>query len=559
MIVPVIPLPREVRGNGAPFRWPRIVTVSCDARAAGAARELQRFLRGEGIAVAAGAGSPNSTVIVRLLGKRDAKLGAEGYLLTTSATGVRVAANAAAGAFYAVETLEQLTRGRLTQAVRIRDWPAFGWRAVHLDVARHFFDLRTVKRYVDVAARYKVNVFVWHLTDDEAWRLPLSWDPALTSRGSAYTAAEIRGAVAYAARRYVRVVPEIEMPSHAATLLRAAPQLQCGFSDTVCPTRQTLAFLDRVLASAFDLFPDRVIAIGGDEVPRSYSQEAGFVASLDAFARSRGRRIAGWDDILTANTPRDAIIVAWTGASKALSAARHGNDTVVSGWPWYFDAAQGDPAQEPTGPPHVATLEEAYDAGVIPNGLTGPAQERILGGEAALWTTYVRSPEALFSMLLPRELAFAEAVWTPHAAKDWNSFLTRLPAQLSWLSAAGYAFRIPNVMMNVGPRARFSAVPGELQTVDAWTAAQTVSVHLADAAPEAVIHYTLDGSAPSLRSRTYGRALNVALHRGDVAVVRAAAYAGGRWSAITACRIHRVAGGFPRGATSRSWSALVSP
>jgi hexosaminidase len=500
-------------------------------------------------------------VAARLLVQRDAALGDEGYSLSIGPQGVNARANTRAGLFYAMQTFGQLnlSAGALVHPIEIRDWPVYRWRGVHLDAARHFFDVRTVERYIDVAAHYKLNVFHWHLTDDQAWRLPVPGYPALTARGYSYSEAQIREVVAYAAKRYVMVLPEIEMPAHASAAIAAYPQFGCGRSGVFCATSGTFGFLQNALNQVFRLFPASDVHAGGDEVPGWYD-ESGFMSRIEPYVRAHGRRMVGWNEILSSRLSVNAIVMAWNSMRRAAEAARRGNDTVVTGWPLYFDAAQGDAAQEPRATPHMSTLAEVYSWDVMPPGLSAGQQSRVLGGEATLWTERIRTPQHLFYMLLPRELALAEMLWTPRASKNWTGFLQRLPAQFAWLDSQGYAFRIPNAAIDVtGEPIVFQAIPGQVQSVNAWTSAARVRIVLTTPIG-GTIRYTLDGKMPVQSAPAFVKPLSLSLSRSVAVVVRAATFYRGRAGATTECRIHRVGeAALPRVGTARSFSALVSP
>ena len=505
---------------------------------------------------------PHPQIAMRLLRRRDAQLGDEGYTLSVDARGATAEANTAPGLFYALQTFKQLRgepQGERTHALAIRDWPAYRWRGAQLDVARHFFDVQTVERLIDVAAQYKLNVFHWHLTDDQGWRLPVRGYPRLTARGPAYTRAQIRAVVEYARRRFVTIVPEIEMPAHASAAIAAYPQLACDRADVLCANTAAFTFLQHVLNDVFELFPGRYVHVGGDEVPSGFD-EAPFVQRVERFARAHGRRIAGWDDILSAHPSRSAIVVAWNSLERAAEAAQRGNDVVVSGWPLYFDAAQGDPDREPRAAPHVATLAQVYTWDVMPPGLSPAQKKHILGGESALWSERIRTPEHLFYMLLPRELALAELLWTPRERKSWPSFVARLPAQFDRLASQGYAFRIPNASVQLsGGRVAFSAVAGRLQTVDAWTSASQLELTLA-APIDGPIRYALDGRDPASSASVYVGKIPLRLTRRAPLEVRAVTWYRGRAGTIVVCRIHRVApGAWPLARFARTFSSLVSP
>ena len=502
----------------------------------------------------------SARVTAHIYRHRDPALGDEGYSLSIGPDGATAWANTHAGLFYAMQTLGQVNvrAGAPFRALQIRDWPRYRWRGVHLDTARHFFDVRTVERYIDVAAHYSFNVFHWHLTDDQAWRFPVPGYPLLTARGYAYSESQIREVVRYAAQRYVTVVPEVEMPAHASAAIDAYPQFGCGRSSVLCGSSATFGFLNGALDQTFRLFPGPAVHIGGDEVPPWYDEPA-FVSRIERYVRSHGRRIAGWNEILSPQLSTNAIVEAWNSMRHAGDAVRRGNDAVVSGWPLYFDAAQGDAAQEPRATPHTSTLKAVYLWDIMPPGLTAREQSRVLGGEAALWTERIGTPGHLFYMLLPRELALAEMLWTSRTRKSWSGFLARLPAQFAWLDAHGYAFRIPNTAIEVaGGPVLFTRVPGFVQNANAWTSSARVRVTLATPIG-GLMRYTLDGSAPAQNSRAFVAPLNLNVSTGAIVTVRAVTFFHGRRGATTECRIHRVGDAALPRTGARSFSALVSP
>jgi hexosaminidase len=494
-------------------------------------------------------------VVATIASPRDPRFGEEGYELRVRAGGVSARANTAAGLFYARQTLDQLTARSdgiaRTPCVTILDRPQYRWRGIHLDVARHFFPVPVVERYVDVAARYKLNVFHWDLTDDQAWRLPSARFPLLTRGGPSYSAADVRAIVAYAAARHVTVVPEIDMPGHASAAIRAYPSLGCG-DGTLCTTGAGLAFARTVLGEAAALFPAPYLHAGGDEVAARFaSAQPAFTRELEREAAAHERRLAGWDEIASPRLSHRTLLTVWRGRARAAALARGGNEVVLASAPLYFDAAQGDPAQEPPATRHMSTLEEVYADGVPP---------AALGVQGNLWTEHVATERQLFTMLLPRELALAEIAWTPRERKSWTGFLARLPAQLAWLDAHGYPFRIPNVLFAFsGGRARFDAVPGHVQTVRVTTDTPSLTVTLAVPLARAVVRYTTDGSPPSSASARYRGPFTV--RTANDPTIRAAAFFGARRGAVTESLVERVstAAFRARRGGSGSWAALVSP
>jgi hexosaminidase len=563
--VAVVPQPRDVRVYDGAFAWPgRVRIAASNAAERAVAEPLRAYLAENG--VSATVVEPNGRCEVLLsAGGSDPHLGSEGYALVVGRRGIAITATTARGLFYGLQTLEQISArsgGTLrSRSVDIADRPAYRWRGIHLDVARHFFSVPVIERYIVVAAHYKLNVFHWHLTDDQAWRLESGRYPALTAGVAHYTRADVREVVAYAARRYVIVVPELDVPAHAGAVLRAYPSLACA-GGTLCMNSAGLAFARNVLGDAMGEFPSAYVHAGGDEVPApALATQPAFTRELERFVESRGRRFAGWDDIVTTQLSRRALVTVWTSHQRAAAAVQRGNDVVNATGALHFDSVQGDPAQEPRGSAHVATLEQVYDSSVVPRGVPPAAAAHVLGAQADVWTEHIATPDHLFFMLLPRALAHAENVWTPRPRKSWNSFVARLPAQLAWLDAHGYRFRIPNAAFALrGGPAVFEAVPGHVQAVRAWTTAGALTVSLSVPLDGAVIRYTMDGTAPSTSSRTYRGPFTVAVGRAPV-VVRAAAFFRSRAGAVSECDIAKTSGAALRAyrSASRSWSALVSP
>ncbi|MEA2718465.1 MAG: hexosaminidase [Candidatus Eremiobacteraeota bacterium] len=561
----VVPRPRIERASGGSYSWRTRVRIGVrGSQARGAADILRAYLVDNGTAATIVGGTARADVVLHAAAGYDARLGDEGYVLRVRADGITAGANTARGLFYALQTLEQISvrsgKRLRSRAVTVVDWPAYRWRGIHLDTARHFFAPDVIERYIDVGARYKLNTFHWHLTDDQAWRLRSDRYPALAG-GSGYSRADVDRIVAYAARRYVTVVPEIDLPGHARAVLHAYPHLSCGYQ-TLCPTAAGFAFARDVWSEAMSAFPSPFLHAGGDEVPYPASlEQPQFTQRLDDFFTSRGRRLVGWDEILTPRLSRRATVMAWRGPARVADAARRGNDVIAAWGALYFDAAQGDAAQEPRASAHMSTLEQVYDYRVTPPRLTPAQSAHVIGGQANVWTENITAPDHLFYMTLPRELALAEIVWTPRERKSWSSFLERLPAQLAWLDARHYAFRVPNVSFDVtGAPAIFEAVPRHVQSVAAWTSAPNVTVALGVPLDGAVIRYTTGGDVPSPASPAYVKPFNVRMARVPVRI-RAAAFFHGRMGSVTECTITRrpPADIRARRNASKSWSALVSP
>jgi hexosaminidase len=443
---------------------------------------------------------------------------------------------------------------------------------MHLDVVRQFFSVDFVKKYNDLMARYKLNTFHWHLTDDQGWRIEIRKYPLLTSVGGCrketmvernfnpyvgdgtpycgfFTQDEIRDVVQYAKERYITIVPEIEMPGHAKAALAAYPELACTpgpfevwtrwgvDEDVFCPHEATFTFLEDVLTEVIDLFPSRYIHVGGDEVPKtrwkaspvaqeiirreSLKDEAElqswFIRRIERFLISKNRRLIGWDEILEGGLAPAATVMSWRGTSGGIAAAREGHDVIMSpNSPLYFDHYQGDARFEPLAIGGFNPLERVYSYDPVPDSLTTDQARHILGAQANMWTEYLKTPEAIEYMIWPRALALAEVTWSSKEARDWNSFVARLPNALRALDKAGVGYRIPHVDGLEGDR---------------LTLASSVDVQLSTMAPGAEIRYTIDGSDPTTSSPKYERPFRLSVSPQGTTVTARAFMPNGRSSA----------------------------
>ena len=433
---------------------------------------------------------------------RDGPANAEAYVLRSDDKGVRITASSDAGLFYGLQTLRQLlpltASGTATvPALTIEDGPRFGYRGMHLDVGRHFMPLEFVKKYIDLMARYKLNTFHWHLTEDQGWRLQINRYPRLTEVGGCrketvvrknfnpfvgdstphcgfYTQEQAREIVAYARDRFITVIPEIEMPGHSVAALAAYPELACTtgpfdvamrwgvFEDVYCPKEETFAFLENVLSEVMQIFPSTYIHIGGDEVPKKRWEESTvarevmqreglkdthelqsyFIRRIEKFLNANGRRLIGWDEILEGGLAPNATVMSWRGIAGGIAAARQGHDVIMTpSSHLYFDHYQGDSKTEPFGIGGNSPLEKVYSFEPIPTELTTDEAKHILGAQANVWTEYMKTPDHVEYMVFPRLFALSELVWTPAARRDFADFRRRIPSELMRLDRLGVRYR----------------------------------------------------------------------------------------------------------------------
>lgn len=413
--------------------------------------------------------------------RTSADLPPEGYRLTITPDSVTVDAADDAGAFYAEQTLRQL-RGpdafraadihsgpwRLPYGV-IEDHPRFAWRGCLLDVARHFMPKAGVLRFIDLLAAHKLNVLHLHLTDDQGWRIEVPAFPRLTEvggwragswvgrqpdgtvehdrrpHGGFYTTADLREIVAYAARRHVTVVPEVDIPGHSQAAIAAYPELgtgaalpvltRWGISDAVLNgSDETIDFYRRVFDHVAAVFPSPVICVGGDEVPGP--RPSGLVRAIAAHLRALGRRAMGWDEILDDDVPDDVIIGCWRGVPDGLA----GHDVVMCPEQHvYLDHRQSDHPDEPIPVGYLRTLADVYAYEPVPDGF---AAARVLGAQAQVWTEHLDSARRVDYAAFPRLAAFAEVVWSQPEGRNYAEFEARLVEHhLPRLDALGVEYR----------------------------------------------------------------------------------------------------------------------
>lgn len=424
----------------------------------------------------------------------DESLGAEAYRLTVGPDGLLVAGGTEAGVFYGLQSLRQLVSqyGAALPALRIEDEPTFAYRGTMLDCCRHFFTVDEVKTFIDILALHKINRFHWHLTDDQGWRIEILRYPELTRVGAHraetvlgnnsaaydgkpyggyYTQRQVRDVVAYAAERFITVVPEIEMPGHASAALASYPWLGCAgegykvqtlwgvFPEVFCAGRDTtFEFMEEVLDEVIALFPSEYIHVGGDECPKENwkrcpecqrrIREEGlrdenelqsyFIHRIERWLNAHGRRLIGWDEILEGGISQSATIMSWRGAAGGIAAARAGNHAIMTpNTHCYFDYYQTkDPRQEPWGIGGYVSVGKVYALDPYDQ-LTEAERPFILGVQANLWTEYVAGMAHLQHMLLPRLAALAEVGWACDR-RDMESFRVRLGELRRLYERCGY-------------------------------------------------------------------------------------------------------------------------
>lgn len=468
--------------------------------------------------------------------------GDEAYRLEVTPRAITIRASGDAGLFYGAETLWQLVasaKGDRIPAVRIDDKPAFGWRGVMLDSARHFQPASYIETLLDRMAAEKLNVFHWHLTDDQGWRIAIDRYPRLTEIGAwripagaagrgpktgqpvryggFYTKDDIRHIVAYAAARHITIVPEIDMPGHATAMVAAYPELGSTPTPPKVPSSDwgilpnllntedsTFTFIDNVLDELMALFPGRYIHVGGDEAPKDQwkadpraqarikalglrdedALQGWFTGRLGDYLEKHGRRLIGWDEILGGGVPADATVMSWRGMDGALKAAHLGHDTVLAPAPvLYLDNRQSDSTDEPPGRGEIVSWQRLYGFDVAPPSLSAEERRHILGLQVNLWTERVRTTDFADRMIWPRAAVLAELAWSPPATRDWGAFTRRLEPALARWQKLGWGYDL--TPLNVEAKLDGGAIT------------------LMESAAMGEVRFTTDGSTPTMTSPRY--------------------------------------------------------
>ena len=498
---------------------------------------------------------------IRLAIEKIEGLGAEGYQLHVSPAEITIKANTRAGIIYGIQSLLQTLPAVRTNAallvpgMTVTDYPRFKWRGMHLDVSRHFFSPEVVKQYIDLLASYKMNTFHWHLVDDQGWRIEIKKYPKLTevgawrvdhtdrpwderpqaksgekpTYGGYYTQEQIKDIVAYARQRNVTVVPEIEMPGHVASAIAAYPHLSCAqkpqlpltggnykdMASNYCPgNEEVFTFLEDVLDEVVELFPSQYVHIGGDEVDKSgwkkcpkcqkrmadeglksvEELQSYFIHRMESYLLTKKRRIIGWDEILEGGLAPQATVMSWRGENGGIEAAKMGHDVIMTpGSPVYFDHYQAGPEGEPLAIGGFNTLKKVYDYEPIPKELTSEEAKHVLGAQANVWTEFIPTASHLEYMVLPRMAALAEVVWSPQANRDWTKFSQRLQQHFRAYDQKGLTYSKGNYTVDIKPNSE----NGKLL------------VSLSTEAINGDVYYTLDGVAPTTKSRKYEQPIQI--------------------------------------------------
>ena len=479
----------------------------------------------------------------------------EAYQLKVDASQVVISSPSEAGVFYCIQTLRKavdVAEGSNVElpAVEIKDQPRFGYRGMMLDVGRHFFSMDEIKTYIDMMALHNINRFHWHLSEDQGWRIEIKKYPKLTEIGSMrketvighnsgkydgkpyggfYTQEQAKEIVAYAAERYITVIPEIDLPGHMQAALAAYPELGCtggpyevwtqwGVSDNVlcAGNDQTIQFIKDVLAEIVEIFPSEYIHVGGDECPKvkwstcpkcqarikalglksdnKHTKEERLqsyvIHEAEEFLNSKGRKMIGWDETLEGGLAPNATVMSWRGEAGGIEAAKQHHDVVMTPNTYlYFDYYQSkDTETEPMAIGGYLPIERVYSYEPMPKSLSPEEQKYIVGVQANLWTEYIPDFKQVQYMVLPRMAALCESQWCAPEKKNYEAFLQRVSRLVNIYAKNGwnYATHIFDVMLDLKPNTETGTLDAVARTID-----------------NAPIYYTLDGSEPTTASEKY--------------------------------------------------------
>ena len=453
---------------------------------------------------------------------------------------------------------------KTVSCAKIIDYPEYNHRGMHLDCARHFFTKEEVKNYLDILAMHKINKFHWHLTDDQGWRVevkkypklhlvgsvrketlighahatPISFDD--TPYGGYYTQEDIKEIVEYAKGLYIDIIPEIEMPGHSMAMISAYPNLSCReepigaatlwgvFDDVLCNKEEVIDFLKDVLDEIIPLFPYEYIHIGGDECPTVRWEECEkcnsilkehnlnnhgelqtvFMNKIIAHVTDKGKKVIGWDEILTPTVDKRVTIMSWQSEQGGIDAAKAGIDAImIPSSHLYLNYYQGKESQEPLAIGGHTTLKKVYHYNPMPSGLNREQAKHILGVQGAMWSEYIKTMNLLEYMLLPRLAAVSEIAWVEDGQKDYDEFLNRLDNLKKTYSHLGlnYSLAFNSIMSSTNYN-------------------KGINICLYSPDNKSEIYYTTDNSNPTRDSKRY----DSPIHINERTIIKAIAYHEGK-------------------------------
>ena len=466
--------------------------------------------------------------------KKEMKFPKEKYILDVSKTGIAVRASHEAGLFYGMQSLSQLFSGEESIGLYvIIDQPRYAYRGLHLDVSRHFFDVDFIKRYIDLMALYKYNVFHWHLSDDDGWRIESKLYPKLTEVGAYrdrvgrpgnqgaglnvddgkpyggfYTQEQIKEVIAYAKARNVEVIPEIDVPGHSAAIIKAYPELGASHDVLNIGNPKTIEFLEKLFTEVAELFPSKYVHIGCDEVGLgawknnkdclAKMKELGtedphdlhrwLVHHLHDHLAKQNKQSVAWCEVLDAKVKKDVLVMCWRDNNGWVKAPKLGHQIIVTpSMQAYFNYREDVGTLAPGHGGYRTVIEKVYNFDPTDDSLTDEQKKLVLGGQGCVWTEYIPLPKHVEYITFPRAIALSEALWSPKEKKDYSTLHKRLVFQYEYMDKFGV---------------RYAVLAPEAKSLKVKFAGET-KITLTNPNQHGTIHYTLDGSEPDANSPTY--------------------------------------------------------
>jgi hexosaminidase len=472
----LIPKPVSVQATAGVFELTKETSIHVEGESPALVRigeylaEKWRPSTGYKLNVSGTTGEPSSGNIYLTTNGADATLGEEGYELTITDDLVKISAPKPAGLFRGIQTVRQLLPSKIDSTVvkkgpweiatgTIRDYPTYGFRSAMLDVARHFFSVEDVKKYIDQIAAYKLNTLHLHLTDDQGWRIEIKSWPNLTAhggntqvggaKGGFYTQEQYKDLINYAAARYITIIPEIDWPGHTNAALSSYPELNCngkapglysgtkvGFS-TLCVGKEiTYKFVDDVVKELAAMTPGPYIHIGGDESHATKKEDfIKFVNKSQEIVVAHGKSPIGWEEVSQGTLQKQTVVQYWSNAEHAKAAVAQGAKMIMSpAKKTYLDMSYDSTSTLGLHWAAYIEVDSAYfwDPATIAKGIT---QDDILGVESPLWSETIVTMDDIEYLAFPRLLGHAEIGWTPAAARNWDEYKVRLGKHASRLKA----------------------------------------------------------------------------------------------------------------------------
>lgn len=494
--IAIIPQPESVKLNAGNFKITKNTVIYCNSKEVLVVAEFLvaklASATGFDLQIKEGSGKGINFIISKAT---EPSLGNEGYKLQVTPENIELTANKANGIFYGIQSLLQMLPPQIKSSssqndvewkipcAEIEDSPRFPWRGLMLDVSRHFFTKEEVMAYIDQLAEYKMNVFHWHLTDDQGWRIEIKSLPKLTeigawraervgdwwqrepreenepvTYGGFYTHEDIKELVQYAKERFVEIVPEIDVPGHSLATIVAYPEISCTHTvkdinvgnkfytvdeNSLCVGKElTFEYLDKIFTEIAMLFPSKYIHVGGDECYKGFwskcpdcqkrirdeglkntnELQSYFIKRMEKMLGAKNKKLVGWDEILEGGLAPNATVMSWRGMKNGIAAAKEGHQVIMTPTNHcYLDLYQGEPSVEPA-TYSMCRLSDSYGFEPVPDEVD---PKLILGGQGNLWSEAVPTFRHAEYMTWPRGWALAEVFWTSKENKNWENFVKR--------------------------------------------------------------------------------------------------------------------------------------